>query len=742
MALTMLLVACPVLSIFLIDAAVSSAIVGLYLSYPFVLYAGALLGVFGASSATFLVGLASASATLLRSQTSPPSSETDLPLTQQLIWVQLFLAVLIFTALTFVTILSERDKAYEHVENMVRVRTGELVEALKRLDAAKERAETTARDKATFLSFLCHELRNPLHAITNMAEFLLEDLKDGHRDRKAASLGQPRDSDEEFLRSTFMSESPLTSNPVCAPDRCSSRSSVATPDSQARAIKLSSEYMLALVNDVLDMGRFEAGRVDLERIPVDLHALLDNNVECARELVRAHGVHFTTDIGADVPKWVETDPVRLQQVLNNLVSNAYKFTPEGGKITLTVKVENSRELDWNGDKVGRKGNIGAGDEAKDNPTEGDILGYMSSDQTLQSATEITPSTVSRSTSAAAESTTTCVSLLFSVSDTGIGIDPAIVSTLFRPYAQAAVSTMREYGGSGLGLAITDRIIWLMGGQVWVDSEMGKGSTFTFRIPVSMVEEPPGGGEGWTFGAGNGGKRRAKGRGSEWRKDGAVDGDGPVIAPVRKEDVEAVLDAVHVVSIGDEVCGTHSVDLRGELEGAKDTLDVADTNGAPAPAPLSVTLSSGSLPSPAPNAADDTLLRPSILVVDDSTINRSILIRMLKRQLPEKYLIEEAENGQEAVEKVRRRLMRSGGVEANYRIIFMDIVMPILDGYQATHLIRTRLHCTSPVVITTANQVSGNLEAQEKLRQIGADEAVGKPFMKDKLIEVLRRYNVL
>ncbi|KAJ3180401.1 hypothetical protein HDU85_004107 [Gaertneriomyces sp. JEL0708] len=941
----------PALSTFLLEKTVLSAIAGLYVCYPLVMYVSALLGVFGAASSCLIIGLSVATSALLFARTHRGESyPAALPLAQQLVWIQLFLSVLIFTALAFVTVLMELDRAYQDIEVQVKHRTMELTEALESLDAAKESAESANHDKAIFLSFLCHELRNPLHAVTNMAEFLLEDLdaanasaEESSPSRKATTNGasgrdtRSRQPSADMAAATLLAAAP---DPAINPSilatitphtraprspkapvgailqRTQSTLTAASDKSSfnrsARAIKLSSEYMLALVNDVLDLGRFEAGRVNLENLPIDLWDLLSVNFSCSTELVRGHSVTFRGAIGDDVPKWVETDPVRLQQVLNNLVSNAYKFTPEGGEVGVEVKTLGSwrcqKELEFGGCRFeGRetnkedcklstlgRGTTGGGrvkdpgyeiedviisvdDEAGTSVSsdllKGKGLGKVRwvVDEGFEGVMPLrrfppppppTSTSVGLTSSATDEDTATWHLIEVSVFDTGIGMTPEVVSTLFRPYAQAAVSTMREYGGSGLGLAITDKIVRLMGGAIGVETEVGKGSRFSIVIPLRGVDGHEGKGRDWRSSKRRGWKKRGsepgtlertvqerfkekeptKTNGSAEKKikpSRSDDGQrlsihGPsssnvnaredtapsiglsesveFVSGVVKERRSSALSgrsretgarsfALEMTSIGTPATGNSTMPVStlsipastippavvdGPLASsmrpllASSQLHSSDKHAtSPIPTPQSETLpllripetecepeiDHGRLPeSPASSRSLDYETK-YLLIVDDSTINRRILARMLQKMLGceviglngtggevpnrsewyggTRYIVEQAENGQMAVDMVQhgRGEKGDGGVKDKYAMIFMDIVMPVMDGHQATRTIRS-LQCHAPIIITTANQVRGNAEAEQQLRDVGADEAVGKPFTKEIIWSVLERWGVV
>jgi signal transduction histidine kinase/CheY-like chemotaxis protein len=191
-------------------------------------------------------------------------------------------------------------------------------------------------------------------------------------------------------------------------------------------IRQSGEHLLGIINDILDFSKIESGKLEIESVPFVLNTVIDTVVNLLCEKVESKGLVLLCQVEGDVPENLIGDPLRIGQILINLANNAIKFTP-AGEVRLTVSVQQTM-----------------GDQAL---------------------------------------------LRFQVSDTGIGLSPEQIGKLFKSFAQADASTTRNFGGTGLGLAISKSLVEAMGGEVGVDSVLGKGSTFWFTVRLGLGSEP-------------------------------------------------------------------------------------------------------------------------------------------------------------------------------------------------------------------------------------------------------------
>ena len=263
------------------------------------------------------------------------------------------------------------------LERQVEQRTSELLNTNTQLGIEKERAEESSRAKTAFLANMSHEIRTPMNAIVGYADLLLK----------------PKHT--------------VSDNLNCL-----------------QVIRRNARHLMELINDVLDISRIEAGKMSVSPVRADFLQLVGEASSMLRPRAIAKGLQFNVDFDGPVPRHVTTDPLRVRQVLVNLIGNAIKFTKQGG-ITLTVRCNRA-----------------------------------------DAATR----------------------LEFDVKDTGIGLDQEQIERLFQPFVQADESMTRKYGGSGLGLAISKRFAHLLGGDVYVRSMPGVGSVFSLVIDGGVVDE--------------------------------------------------------------------------------------------------------------------------------------------------------------------------------------------------------------------------------------------------------------
>jgi signal transduction histidine kinase/CheY-like chemotaxis protein len=249
---------------------------------------------------------------------------------------------------------------------------------LDNLIIARQKAEEAAQSKQIFMSTMSHEIRTPLNEVIGITNLLLQ--------------GSPREDQMDFIKT----------------------------------LRFSGNHLLTLVNDVLDYNKMESGKIVFEQIQFDLNDFLDEIMRSYSFRSKAKHLSFEIKKEGNLPAEVIGDQIRLNQILSNLLSNALKFTNQGG-ITVTI-----RELE-------RKGN--------------------------QSKME------------------------FSVHDTGIGIPQDKHSAIFESFTQASTDTTRQFGGTGLGLAICKKLIELQGGTIEVDSKPDHGSTFSFTLSLAVSEKP-------------------------------------------------------------------------------------------------------------------------------------------------------------------------------------------------------------------------------------------------------------
>ncbi|MDR0963745.1 MAG: response regulator [Clostridium sp.] len=393
---------------------------------------------------------------------------------------------------------------------------------------SREEALSANKAKSSFLSSMSHEMRTPMNAIIGMT-----------------AIGK-REQDPKRMIVAF------------------------------NKIETASMHLLGVINDILDISKIESGKMELSNIHYNFLEMIDRMVNIVSVKMNDKGQRFIMDLDPLIPSVLFGDDQHLTQVITNLLSNATKFTAEGGEITFGAHLINQE-----------------------------------SDQ--------------------------CTLKMY-VKDNGIGMTKEEQGKLFAAFQQADASTTRAYGGTGLGLAISKRIVELMGGEIWVESEPSKGSCFTFTVPSAL--------------------------------------------PTHTDSPQELVESTYTKRIV-------------SIEDAKDF----DFSGK------------------------------TVLIVDDIDINLEIVAALIE---PTNITIVQAISGKQAVDIFSKAPTR-------YDIILMDMQMPVMDGLQATRIIRG-MDCpnalTVPIIAMTANVFREDIE---KCKEAGMNDHLGKPMDMHTVITMLARY---
>jgi CheY-like chemotaxis protein/nitrogen-specific signal transduction histidine kinase/HPt (histidine-containing phosphotransfer) domain-containing protein len=525
-------------------------------------------------------------------------------------------------------------------------------ERTRELTIAKQVAEAANAAKSDFLATMSHEIRTPMNGMLVMAELL------------SASGLSPR------------------------------------LQRYSDIIVKSGQGLVAIINDILDLSKIQAGRMDLESIPVDPAVIVDDVLKLFSERALSKGLDLAGYVAPDVPAKVLGDPVRLNQILSNLVNNALKFTERGG-VTVSLTC------------AGGSGTRAAGQ----------------------------------------------ATLSFTVADTGIGIDKDKLPAIFQAFSQADQSTTRNFGGTGIGLTISQKLAAAMDGALSVTSEPGLGSQFTFTCTLPVGEEALPASPGLATGGevlllmpagptqvcvaryvGDAGMQAVVLAadaldGVDWKPVRALFAEASVLATLQwpRRAMSGSRGRPDCALVAVSNFGDATADLLA-ASGRADT-SIERPLSAKAMSLLLPLLRSGVAPSRESRgqgreaaSAPASFAGVHVLAADDSPVNREVLIETLARL---DVQVTSVNDGQAAIDAYRARA---------FDLVFLDGSMPNVDGFAAAREMRVieteQRRARGPIVALTAHVLG---DEASRWRDAGMDDHVAKPFALKTIEACLERW---